>query len=192
MKVNLALPLRHPFTSRTGKLRRLQLARSAYKGAGSMTNSRCGSAAEEPMVCRLSAGAEWIRTFSSAPDGQQFVVSSELGPMDRRTVIQAVAGLGEPLEFRAAVRGVAPHRLDQAGVTPRSRCRRCEPIAEPKVRIRSPPARSQPRTGPMASGGRQTLPTAETRPLSSCPAQRAGAQRLCIRRSPQRAGRLMR
>ena len=91
------------------------------------------------MVCRLSAGAEWIRTFSSAPDGQQFVVSSELGPMDRRTVIQAVAGLGEPLEFRAAVRGVAPHRLDQAGVTPRSRCRRCEPIAEPKVRIRSPP-----------------------------------------------------
>jgi hypothetical protein len=77
-----------------------------------------GFAAEEAMVRRLSAGAEWIRTFSSAPDGQQFVVSSELGPMDRRTVIQAVAGLGEPLEFRAAVRGAATHRLDQAGVTP--------------------------------------------------------------------------
>ena len=95
------------------------------------------------MVRRLTAGAEWIRTFSSAPDGQQFVVSSELGPMDRRTVIQAVAGLGEPLEFRAAVRGAATHRLDQAGVTPRSRCRRCERIAEPKVRIRSPPPKSQ-------------------------------------------------
>ena len=27
---------------------------------------------EEPMVCRLTAGAEWIRTSSSAPDRQQF------------------------------------------------------------------------------------------------------------------------
>ena len=79
-----------------------------------MTNSRCGSAAEEPMVCRLSAGAEWIRTFSSAPDGQQFVVSSELGPMDRRTVIQAVAGFGEPIELSGGVRVTATHRPDQA------------------------------------------------------------------------------
>ena len=109
------------------------------------------------MVCRLSAGAEWIRTFSSAPDGQQFVVSSELGPMDRRTVIQAVAGLGEPLEFRAAVRGVAPHRLDQAGVTPRSRCRRCEPIAEPKVRIQLSPAESQQTFGSSNDGARCSI-----------------------------------
>src|SRR6266404_2348045 len=32
------------------------------------------------------------------------------------------------------------------GVTPRSRCRRCERVAEPKVRIRSPPAKSLLRT----------------------------------------------
>ena len=30
-----------------------------------MTNGRCGSAAEERMVCRLTAGGEWIRTFGS-------------------------------------------------------------------------------------------------------------------------------
>ena len=37
----------------------------------------------------LTTGAEWIRTFSSALDRQQFVVSSELGPIYRRTVIQS-------------------------------------------------------------------------------------------------------
>jgi hypothetical protein len=30
-------------------------------------------------VCGLAAGAEWIRTFSSALDRQQLVVSSEFG-----------------------------------------------------------------------------------------------------------------
>jgi hypothetical protein len=33
----------------------------------------------------LAAGAEWIRTFSSALDRQRFVGSSELGPIYRRT-----------------------------------------------------------------------------------------------------------
>ena len=33
---------------------------------------RSRSAAEEPMVCGLSAGGNWIRTSSSAPDRQQF------------------------------------------------------------------------------------------------------------------------
>src|SRR6516162_5153339 len=45
------------------------------------TNGRCGSAAEEPMVRGLTAGAEWIRTFSSALDRQRFRGSSELGPI---------------------------------------------------------------------------------------------------------------
>ena len=31
-----------------------------------MTNGRCGAPAEEPMVCRLTAGEEWIRTLRSA------------------------------------------------------------------------------------------------------------------------------
>ena len=30
-----------------------------------MTNGRCGSAAEEPIVCRLTAGGKWIRTIGS-------------------------------------------------------------------------------------------------------------------------------
>ena len=35
------------------------------QGCWLMTNGRCGSAAEERMVCRLTAGGEWIRTFGS-------------------------------------------------------------------------------------------------------------------------------
>ena len=31
-----------------------------------ITNGRCGSSAEEPMVCRLTAGGDWIRTIGSA------------------------------------------------------------------------------------------------------------------------------
>jgi hypothetical protein len=40
------------------------------------------------------------------------------------------------------------------GVTPRSRCRRCERVAEPKVRIRSPPAESPRDISPSAIGAR--------------------------------------
>ena len=43
----------------------------------------------------LFAGGRWIRTSRSAVDWQKFVVSSELGPIYRCTVIRAVAGLGE-------------------------------------------------------------------------------------------------
>ena len=59
---------------------------------------------EGPKVCGLTTGAEWIRTVSSAVDWQQFVVSSELGPIYRRTVVRAVAGLGEPIELSDGVR----------------------------------------------------------------------------------------
>jgi len=45
---------------------------------------------------------------------QQFVVSSELGPIYRRTVIRAVAGLGEPIELSGGVRSAVTHRPDQA------------------------------------------------------------------------------
>ena len=68
----------------------------------------------EPIVRRLTAGAEWIRTFGSALDRQQFVVSSELGPIYRRPVIRVVADLGEPIELSGGVRGAAAHRSDQA------------------------------------------------------------------------------
>jgi len=37
------------------------------------------------------------------------VVSPELGPIYRRTVIRAVAGLGEPIELSGGVRGAATH-----------------------------------------------------------------------------------
>ena len=86
---------------------------------------------------RLSAGAEWIRTFSSALDRQQFVVSFESGPIYGRTVIRAVAGLGEPIEVSGSGPGRRHSPPGSGGVTPRSRCRRCKRIAEPKVRIRS-------------------------------------------------------
>ena len=68
----------------------------------------------EPTVRRLSPGAEWIRTFSSALDRQQFVVSSESGPIYRRTIIRAVAGLGEPIELSGGVPSAVTHRPDQA------------------------------------------------------------------------------
>jgi hypothetical protein len=42
------------------------------------------------------------------------VVSSELGQIYRRTVIRAVAGLGEPIELSGEVRGAATHRPDEA------------------------------------------------------------------------------
>ena len=42
-------------------------------------------------------------------DRQQFVVLPELGPIYRRTVIRAVAGLGEPIELSGGVRGAATH-----------------------------------------------------------------------------------
>jgi hypothetical protein len=42
------------------------------------------------------------------------VVSSELGPIYRRTVIRAVAGLGEPTELSDGVRGAATHHPVQA------------------------------------------------------------------------------
>jgi hypothetical protein len=73
------------------------------------------------------------------------MVSSELEPIYLRTVIRAVAGLGEPIELSGGVR--APSlTAGSGGVTPRSRCRRCVRVAEPKVRIRSPPAESHSRT----------------------------------------------
>ena len=39
---------------------------SGIQGYWFMTNGRCGAPAEEPMVCRLTAGEEWIRTCGSA------------------------------------------------------------------------------------------------------------------------------
>ena len=42
------------------------------------------------------------------------LVSSESGPIYRRTVIRAVAGLGEPIELSDGLRGAATHHPDQA------------------------------------------------------------------------------
>jgi hypothetical protein len=66
-----------------------------------------------------------------------------VGAIYRRTVIRAVASLGEPIELSDGVRG-APHSPPGSGdVTPRLRCQRCERIAEAKARISPPPAASQ-------------------------------------------------
>ena len=77
-----------------------------------------------------------IRTFSSALQiGNGFVDSFELGPSTGAPVIRAIAGLGIRIDCRAAVRGAGG-------------------IAEPKVRIRSPPAASLRTFGPGAAGDR--------------------------------------
>ena len=92
---------------------------------------------------RLTAGAEWTRTFSSAVDWQQFVVSSESGAIYQRTVIRTVAGLGEPIELSDGVRGAATYPPDQAASHQGRAVGGARRIAEAKVRIRPPPAASQ-------------------------------------------------
>jgi len=47
----------------------------------------------------LSAGAEWIRTFSSALDRQRFRGFVRVGPIYRRTGHLTSAGLGIPIEL---------------------------------------------------------------------------------------------
>jgi hypothetical protein len=105
-------------------------------------------------------GGEWIRTFSSAQDSNSSCFrpsSADLPAHDhpsscrpRRT--DRVVGRGP--ESR--------HSPPGGGVTPRSRCRRCERIAEPKVRIRSSPPKSQRTFGPRAA---ELDPEVPIRPL---------------------------
>jgi hypothetical protein len=95
----------------------------------------------------LPAGESWIRTFSSALDRQQFVVSR---------VGADLPAHGHPSSCRPRrtdrVVGRGPERRHPSpgsgDVTPRSRCRRCERVAEPKVRIRTPPAESHAKLSP--------------------------------------------
>ena len=95
--------------------RQVRLSAAGTRECAAGTRLRAFAATREgPKVCGLTTGAEWIRTFSSAVGWQQFVVSSELGPIYRRTVVRAVAGLGEPIELSDGVRGAATHRPDQA------------------------------------------------------------------------------
>jgi len=58
-------------------------------------------------------------------------------------VIRAVAGLGTPIELSGGGRRSRHSPPGSGSVTPSPRCRRCKRIAEPTVRIRSPPAESR-------------------------------------------------
>ena len=76
--------------------------------------------------------------------------SSELGPIYRR--------IGHPSSCQPRHTDQVVERRSEeplfnarsGGVTPRQRCRRCERIAEPEVRIRSPPAASRRTSSPTA------------------------------------------
>jgi len=66
------------------------------------------------MVRGLSAGAEWIRTFSSALDRQQFVVSSEFGRSTGARSSEKLPASAEPIELSGGVRSAVTHRPNQA------------------------------------------------------------------------------
>ena len=76
--------------------------------------------------------------------------SSKLGPIYRR--------IGHPSSCQPRHTDQVVERRSEeplfnarsGGVTPRQRCRRCERIAEPEVRIRSPPAASRRTSSPTA------------------------------------------
>ena len=88
---------------------------------------------------RLPAGAGWIRTFSSAVDWQQLVVSSELGRSTGARSSEQLPASANRSSYRTG--SGAPHSPPGSGaVTPRSRCQRCERIADAKARISPPPA----------------------------------------------------
>ena len=71
-----------------------------------MTNSRCGSAAEEPKVCQLTAGGNRIRTISPA----EKETAVERGPaadhrrLARRPVLNDPIQLSYSIELRMANR----------------------------------------------------------------------------------------
>jgi hypothetical protein len=97
---------------------------------------------------RLFAGGRWIRTIGSALDRQQVSwVRPSCGRSTGAPLIRAVAGLRIPIEVSGGGPRAATHHPDRDVVTPWPRCRRSERIAEPRVRIRSPPAGSPLRTG---------------------------------------------
>ena len=71
--------------------------------------------------------------------GNGFVCSSELGRSTGGPVIRAVAGLRTPIELSGGGPRSGHSPPGSGGVTPPPHCRRCKRIAEPRVRIRSPP-----------------------------------------------------
>jgi hypothetical protein len=73
-------------------------------------------------------------------------IRSSWGRSTGAPVIRAVAGLGIPIDLSGGGPRSRHSPPGSGGVTPGLRCRRCERIAEPMVRIRSPPARSLLRT----------------------------------------------
>jgi len=87
------------------------------------------------MVRRLTAGGSWIRTFSSALDRHQFVVSFEFGRSTDAPSSEQLPASANRSSCRAG--SGAPPLTARIG---RRHTKGCERVAEPKVRIRSPPA----------------------------------------------------
>jgi hypothetical protein len=97
---------------------------------------KLGQGDEEPMVCRLTAGAEWIRTFSPALDRQRFVgfvrvgadlpahrSSEQLPPSAYRSICQG-GGPRPPLTARIR----RHHHVSAIGGASASRNRRFESV----------------------------------------------------------------
>jgi hypothetical protein len=126
-----------PTTPSSGRGRRRDRHKDARLHFRSWPGGPSGNDTREgPEVCRLFAGAEWIRTFSSALDRQRFRGFGRVmaGLPAHRSSEQLPASA-----YRSSLSGsgprVATHRPDPAA-SPRPRCER---IAERKVRIRFPP-----------------------------------------------------
>jgi hypothetical protein len=81
-------------------------------------------------------------------------IRSSWGRSTGAPVIRAVAGLGIPIDLSGGGPRSRHSPPGSGGVTPGLRCRRCERIAEPMVRIRSPPADSPSLTGSNAPRSR--------------------------------------
>ena len=116
--------------------------RSTAKGSCDRTTG-AGFRGTESLLTH--AGAEWIRTFGSALDRQQFVVLSGFGRSTGARSSDQLPASANRSSCRARSGAPSPTARIRRRHTKVPRCRRCERVAEPNVRIRSPRAVS-PRT----------------------------------------------
>ena len=121
-------------------------------------------------------------------DSQRFSwVRPSWGQSTGAPVIRAVAGFGTPTELSSGGPRSRHSPPGSGGVILPPRCRRCQRIAEPKVRIRSPPADSPSLAGFL-------LPVSKSRQLpgGAGPARQHGQQRRAGARQHHTCGRLAR
>jgi hypothetical protein len=138
-------------------------------GHSSEPTRRSDDAAPPPRTrwfARLSAGWEWIRTFSSALGRQRFRGLVGVGAdLPAHRLSEQLPVSAHQSSCRAAVPRSRRSSPGSGGVTQPQRRWRRKRIAEPTVRIRSPPAGSL-RTTHYESDRRQLFPNGDGNSLS--------------------------